>query len=393
MRGFAATPALFFAAALLPSPRSALLATVLLLACGPNSTAGPGGNVPTRAPLLLGGDISALARLEQAGASYREGGVPSDAISVLRAYGANVFRLRLFLAPNGQDVQVNDLAYTTALAKRVRASGARLLLDFHYSDTWADPGNQQTPAAWSGLGIDSLEARVESYTRQVLNTLRTEGVVPHIVQIGNEIDGGLLWPVGRIGGPGDSDSSSFADFGRLIRAGVRGVRSATTTADSVRVMIHYSGGANVAGTRWFFDLVQSQNIAYDLIGLSYYPFWHGRAQQLRENLAATASRYRKDIIIVETGYPWRADWVPTGTIANPWEWPRTAAGQRAFLRDVVAAVDGIPDGRGKGVLWWYPEAISVPGLSVWGGGSLALFNPSGEMLPAADVIRTTNIGR
>lgn len=386
-----------------PAARRAAARTALSVACllalglacrgeGP-ADGGPIGPAPLLPALLLGGDISALTRIEQGGATFRDGATVTSAIAAMRAHGTNLFRLRIFLAPNGSEVQVNDLAYTIALAKRVKASGAQLLLDFHYSDTWADPGNQVTPAAWAALGIDSLEGRVEAYTKSVLDTLRAEGALPRIVQVGNEIDAGLLWPVGRIGGAGDSDSSSYANFGRLLRAGVRGVRTATTAADSVRVMIHYSGGANRSGTQWFFDLVQAQGVPYELIGFSYYPWWHGNTQQLRDNLNATAQRYAKDIVIVETSYPWRDDWTPSGAVPDPWAWPRTADGQRSFVRDVIAAIDGIPDARGKGVVWWYPEAILVPGLFVWGGGSLALFDASGAILPAADLFRTTNAGR
>lgn len=374
----------------------AALAVAVVAACSGDVPSGGGTTPPPPVvlpALLLGGDISALARLEQGGAVYRDGASTTTAIAALRAHGANLFRLRIFLAPNGDEVQVNDLAYTIALAKRVTASGAQLLLDFHYSDTWADPATQTTPAAWAGLGIDSLEARVEAYTKAVLDTLRAEGALPRIVQVGNEIDAGLLWPVGRIGGVADSDSSSYADFGRLLKAGVRGVRAATTAADSVRVMLHYSGGASIGGTAWFFDLVAAQGVAYDLIGLSYYPWWHGGVHALRDNLAATAQRYDKDILVVETAYPWRDDWTPSGALPNPWAWPRTTEGQRTFLRDVIAAVDATPGAHGKGVVWWYPEAIAVPGLFVWGGGALALFHSNGVILPAADLFRTTNLTR
>lgn len=379
------------------SPRLlGVLLLALAAACAGDTPTDDGGDPPpppVLPPLLLGGDISALTRIEQGGATFRDGATVTSAIAAMRAHGANLFRLRIFLAPNGDEVQVNDLAYTIALAKRVKASGATLLLDFHYSDTWADPAHQVTPAAWAALGIDSLEARVEAYTKSVLDTLRIEGALPRIVQVGNEIDAGLLWPVGRIGGVADSDSSSYANFGRLLKAGVRGVRTATTAADSVQVMIHYSGGANIAGTGWFYDLVAAQGVVYDLIGLSYYPWWHGNVQQLRDNLTMVALRYGKDILVVETAYPWRADWTPSGALPNPWAWPRTADGQRTFLRDVIAAVDGTPNARGKGVVWWYPEAITVPGLFVWGDGSLALFDATGAILPAADLFRTTNAGR
>lgn len=374
---------------------AALAALLATAACGDGApeTGGPVTPPPPLPPLTFGGDISALARIEQGGATFRYGNVAVDGIIAMRAGGMDLFRLRIFVAPNGTEVQVNDLAYTIALAKRVQSSGATLMLDFHYSDTWADPAHQETPAAWAGLGIDSLEARVEAYTAHVIDTLRDEGAWPRIVQIGNEIDAGLLWPVGRIGGTGDSDSSSYANFGRLLKAGVRGVRSVSGIGDSIEVMLHVSSGGDIARTQWVLDHAVSQGVAFDLIGLSYYPWWHGTTTQLRANLAATATRYARDVMIVETSYPWRDDWVPSGALPNPWSWPRTADGQRTFVRDLIAAVDATPNGRGRGIVWWYPEAVQVGGLFVWGGGSLALFDASGNVLPAMDLFRTTNLGR
>lgn len=332
---------------------------------------------------LTGGDVSALTRIEQGGAAFSTGtGGPVSAIAALRSRGANIFRLRLFLAPNGEEVQVNDLAYTLALAKRVKASGAALMLDLHYSDTWADPQHQVIPAAWRSLDFPALERQVEEYTAEVLTAFRTAQVMPAIVEVGNEIDNGLLWPHGRIAGPTTTDTTAAARFGRLLKAGVRGVRRVTTPADSVRVMLHFSQSATPALVQAFFDLVEAQGVSYDLVGLSYYPWWHGTLAGLQQSLAMAAQRYGKDILVTETAYPWRAGWTPEGTHPEAMTWPLTADGQRAFLRDVINAVASTPGGHGLGVLWWYPEAVQVPGLFVWGGGALALFDEGGRTLPA-----------
>ena len=357
---------------------------VLLSACGLFGPVSPSPDPATNS-LLLGGDISALTRIEQGGGRFLDGDRASNAIAALRAHGSNTFRLRLFVAPNGSEVQVNDLAYTIALARRVKASGATLMLDIHYSDTWADPGQQVTPAAWQALDIAALEARVESYTTDVVSQLKTSGVLPAIVQVGNEIDGGLLWPLGRMGWTGYEAPENYERFGRLLKAGVRGVRAATVPADSVRVMIHYSQGASTGRTQWFFDIVAAQGVPYDLIGLSYYPWWHGGIDSLRANLSATALRYGKDIVVVETAYPWRSGWTAPGPSPDAMTWPLTAAGQAVFLRDVVTAVIATPNGHGAGVIWWYPEAVRVPGLASWGDGALALFDDTGRILPAAKV--------
>lgn len=359
-------------------------AVLALGACAADGATAPATD-PWSASLLLGGDISALTRIEQGGGTFRDGDRTTSAIAALRAHGSNMFRLRLFVAPNGDEVQVNDLAYTIALAQRVKLSGAALMLDIHYSDTWADPAHQVTPAAWAALDFAALELRVEAYTADVLTQLKAAGVTPQIVQIGNEIDGGLLWPLGKVGGAGYDAPENHERFGRLLKAGVRGVRSATVGADSVRVMLHYSGGTSVSGTQWFFDAVAAQGVPYDLIGFSYYPWWHGGVEALRTNLRETALRYDKDIIVVETAYPWRAGWALQGGDASAMTWPVSKAGQAAFMRSVIAAVDATPNGHGAGVLWWYPESINVPGMFVWGNGALALFDYTGRVLPAAKV--------
>jgi arabinogalactan endo-1,4-beta-galactosidase len=330
-----------------------------------------------------GADISALERIEQAGGVFRDSGKSGDAIAILRAHGSNTFRLRVFANPNDSDVQVNDLPYTLRMAARIKASGAKLLLDFHYSDTWADPGHQTTPAAWAALSFDSLERQVETYTADVITQLKGAGALPDIVQVGNEIDGGILWPLGQVGGSADT-LQQWIQFTGLLKAGIRGVRDALAPGDTVRIMLHYSQGGSTSGTQWFMDHMRSYGVSYDLLGLSYYPWWHGTLAQLQDNLRATALRYGVDMVVVETSYPWRAGgWEGIATNTAPMTWAVTRDGQSQFLHDVVAAVAATPAGHGAGVLWWYPEAIPVPGVFVWGGGSLALFDSSGNVLPAA----------
>ncbi len=350
-------------------------------ACSRASTeaAGSAGSLP------MGADISALARIEQAGGVFRSNGQPSGAIGILRHSGASLFRLRLFVNPNDSDVVVNDLAYTTALAQRVKASGARLLLDIHYSDTWADPGHQATPAAWAGLPIDSLASRVRSYTANVVATLKAAGAGPDIVQIGNEIDAGILWPSGQLTGTGDT-TGEWTRFSRLLESGIQGVHDALGPSDTVRIMLHYSQGGNAAATQWFFDHITALGVPFDMIGLSYYPWWHGTLAQLRANLAATGSRYGKDVMIVETAYPWRSGgWEGMVADMSLMSWAISPQGQEQFLSDLAKAVAGEP--HGAGVLWWYPESIQVPGLFAWGGGSLALFDAGGNVLPATSIFQ------
>ncbi len=367
-----------------PGRRAAVivLGLALLSACGSTAPSESPSSVP-----LAGADISALERIEQAGGVFRNAGVAGDAITILRAHGSNLFRLRLFVNPSGQEVQVNDLAYTIRMATRVKAAGARLLLDIHYSDTWADPGHQVIPAGWDTVDVAALEQQVELYTTDAVTQLRLAGALPDIVQIGNEIDGGMLWPLGKLSSASDS-SVQWDHLARLLKAGVRGVRAALSPGDSVRIMLHFSGGGDAGGTAWFFDHLGAYGVPYDLIGLSYYPWWHGGIVSLRANLQATALRYGRDVMVVEASYPWRAGgWEAIATNRTWMSWPVSSRGQASFLHDVRDAVAAVPGGRGAGVVWWYPEAVSVPGVYIWGGGSLALFDDAGNVLPAASELR------
>ncbi len=201
--------------------------------------------------------------------------------------------------------------------------------------------------------------------------------------MGNEIDGGMLWPLGQLFGAGSDTLVQWTQFTRLLKAGVRGVRDALGPADTVRVMLHYSKGGSTGGTQWFFDHMNAYGVPYDLIGLSYYPWWQGALSALQANLTAAAMHYGRGIVVVETSYPWRAGgWEAMATNLAPMTWAVTPVGQAQFLTDLIGAVAAAPNGLGTGVIWWYPEAIVVPGLFVWGGGSLALFDPSGNALPA-----------
>jgi len=361
------------------------LALLAAASCGhsPTSTAqAPAG-------LLLGADISSLARIEQAGGVFRDSGKAKDAVLILRSHGAGIFRLRLFVNPPDTDVVVNDLPYTIALARRVRAAGAKLLLDIHYSDTWADPGHQATPAAWSGLGFAALEQRVETYTDSVVTQLKLAGALPDIVQVGNEIDSGILWPLGQLYVAGADTLTEWNQFTGLLKAGIRGVKDALAPGDTVRIMLHFGQGGATAGTQWFLDHMAAYGVPCDLIGLSWYPLYHGSLAALEANLQATAARYGKDILVVETSYPWRAGgWEGDSTAQSDMAWPISPAGQARFARDLVDGVAATPGGHGLGVLWWYPEAVPVSGLFIYAGGSLALFDSTGDVLPAATELGT-----
>jgi arabinogalactan endo-1,4-beta-galactosidase len=345
-------------------------------------------SVRAEEPFLVGADVSALATFEAHGAVYRRGGKQSDALRILRAEGVNCFRLRLFVAPDHQDGVTNDLEYTLALAKRVKATGAALLLDIHYSDTWADPAKQIKPAAWKGLSFEELKAQVRAYTGAVLKRFATEGVCPDYVQLGNEITNGLLWPDGQVEFARAEDHAAWERLGGLLRAAHEGMSDAFPTGARPVTILHIESPQQRERALWFCREAVAAGVPFDWIGMSYYPEWHGTIPQLAQTLTELAREFRKPIVVAETAYPWTTDEHWNGL--SQMTWPLTPDGQRRFLRDVLAVVRALPNGLGRGVIYWHPESVQVADMPVWLGGSCALFDRKGKVLPAAAFARDTN---
>ncbi len=335
-------------------------------------------------PTLRAADLSFLDEMEAAGAVYRDAdGVPGDAMQILQRHGINAVRLRLWhTPPSGHD----GLPEVLREAARVHALGLRLVLDLHYSDTWADPGQQTPPAAWRSLPDDALRDSVARYTARVLTALAAQGTRPDIVQIGNEITSGMLWDSGRVGGAFDTPTQWHRLAG-LLTSAIAAVRQ--TVGDSTAVMIHIDRGGDAAGATWFFDHLRAENVPFDLIGLSYYPWWHGSLADLSRTLDTLAGRYGLPIFVAETAYPWTLSWFDntTNIIGSTGQlqpgYPATPAGQAAFIAQVAAAVERTPGG--VGVCYWAPDDVAAPGLgSPW--ENLALFSEHGTVLPAASAL-------
>ncbi len=242
---------------------------------------------------LIGADISWAPSQEDRGTTFSDQGVEKDVLKILADHRFNWIRLRLFVDPTAENGYSRQgycgLEQTLAMAKRVEAAGMKLLLDFHYSDTWADPGKQFTPASWKGLSDDELADKIYEYTNGVIKRFAAEGVTPEMVQIGNEIHNGFLWPQGRIKDSPDT-------FGALLRGASEAVREADP---NIKIMVHPALGGDNGRSVWFFDLVLSHNVVFDVIGQSYYPEHHGTLEQLKSNLTDLAKRYRKPIVVVE----------------------------------------------------------------------------------------------
>ena len=242
---------------------------------------------------ILGADISFLPQAEARGMKYSDNGVEGDPIAMMKAHGFNYIRLRIFVDPQnpkGYSPKQGfcDLAHTEAMAKRIKAAGMKFLLDFHYSDYWADPQQQNKPAAWAGEDFPALKKSLYDYTVNVMQQLKKQGTTPDMVQVGNEINHGMDWPDGAI--------NNLDSLAQLIYAGVKGVKAVSPTT---YIMLHIALGGQNLEARFFLDNMEKRNVPFDVIGLSYYPKWHGTPTDLANNMNDLAKRYPQQVMVAE----------------------------------------------------------------------------------------------
>jgi arabinogalactan endo-1,4-beta-galactosidase len=338
-----------------PLFRAALAA---LLACAGASCATPNAPAaPAPSRYFAGADLSWVNELEDCGAQYRVGDTLRDPYEALAAAGMNAVRVRVWVNPTRTDYStLHDAARSI---RRAKALGLKVLLDFHYSDDWADPGKQVIPAAWAADidNVDALAARVRNYTTETLTHLGDLGWMPDMVQVGNEINSEILRPAGTSGAP-----INWTRNAALINAGIAGVRAvAGRYAVTPKVMLHIAQPENVAP---WFDAAKAAGVTdFDVIGISYYPFWSEQSiAQLGQTVRAVRERFGKDVIVVETGYGWSPEGAavdPNSEAAQRLEpgYPPSIDGQRRFLIDVANAVI---DNGGVGVFYWEPAVARTP---------------------------------
>ena len=307
-------------------------------------------------PLYVGGDISLLPKYEEAGVVYKdkEGQTVSDVLSFFRQQGQNTMRVRLFVSPDGSDKAVcQDLDYVKALGKRIKDAGLKLMLDFHYSDTWADPAKQWTPAAWQDLNNDQLQDKIYEYTKDCLQQMKAAGAEPDFIQTGNEISYGMLW--GKSGTTANRcyTNSSDANWNRFLSLLKKAGQACREECPQARIIIHSERVPKPDVLTDFFDRMKAGGIDYDIIGLSYYPAFHGSLSTLETALTALERKqYGKDMMIVETGYSYA--WALGGTEYDYTKtYPYSEEGQRQFTADLVAKLKNHPGV--KGLFWWWPE--------------------------------------
>ncbi|MBU0692337.1 arabinogalactan endo-1,4-beta-galactosidase [bacterium] len=339
-----------------------------------------------------GADLSFVPRLEHEGAEFYINGNNENVLTIFQNQGWDVVRLRLWHTPAEP---WHGLDSTVAFAKRAQDAGFEILLDFHYSDSWADPGQQTKPAAWEGISFLALVDSVYDYTNAVILRFRDEDALPKWVQIGNEINPGMLWPDGRVNGSYNTPEQ-WNKLCTLLDAGANACSDSLPPDEQPEIMIHVALGGNNSASVYFFDWLAMWGLDYNIIAQSYYPWWHGTLEALEFNLNDLAARFFKEVWVVETAYPFTLGWNDdTNNIVGLPEhllpgYPDTPQGQADFLAEVCRIVQNIPNGRGGGICYWEPAWVPTAGFgSPW--ENLALFDFSSEALPgltqfAADVV-------
>ena len=321
---------------------------VVCFACNKGSSPPAPPKPPVDTSIIArGADISWLSQMEAEGKKFYSGaGTEQNCIQLLKAIGMNAVRIRVWVDPAGG---WNNTADVVSKALRAKNLGMKIMIDFHYSDTWADPGHQVKPTAWAAEDFNSLKQSLADHTSSVLNALKTNGITPAWVQIGNETNDGMLWPDGQA-------SVNMSNFAQLVNAGYNAVKAVDP---SIKVIVHISNGYDNNLFRWIFDGLKNNGAQWDIIGMSLYPSastWSSYNDQCLTNMNDMVSRYNKDVMIVETGMSWDQ-----------------AAVCKSFLTDLIKKVKSISNSRGLGVFYWEPEAYNS-----WQGYTLGAFDNSGK---------------
>lgn len=326
---------------------------LLLLSCKKDSKGESTPVIADSSIIAKGADVSWVTQMESQGIKfYNKSGTQEDLFQILKDEGMNSIRLRVWVNPSDGWCNTSDLV---AKALRAKAAGMKILIDFHYSDSWADPGKQTKPAAWENETISQLDSSLNAYTVGVLDTLKSNGISPDWVQVGNETNDGMLWPEGRA-------STNMGNFASLVNAGYDAVKSVFPAA---KVIVHISNGFDNSLFRWMFDGLKNNGAKWDVIGMSLYPTssnWMQLNAQCLTNINDMISRYNKEVMICEIGMS------VSDSIAS-----------NSFISDLIVKARSVPGDKCLGIFYWEPESYNN-----WNGYTLGAFNNSGEPTIALD---------
>ena len=344
----------------------------------------------------VGGDISMLTKYENAGVVYKDkNGNAVQPLPFFKEQGLNAMRVRLFVDPSldNDKAVCQDLEYVKALGKRIKDQGMAFMLDFHYSDTWADPGKQWTPDVWKTLSDAELYEKIYEYSKDCLQQLKDAGATPDFIQTGNEISYGMMWGTKAAVGSNtvnrcytNSPEANWTRFFNLLKKAGQACREECPNA---KIIIHSERTPKPSVLTDFFDRMKNAEIDYDIIGLSYYPEHHGNLATLETALTSLENKnYGKDIMIVETGYSYA--WSIGGEYDYTATYPYTEEGQRQFTADLIAKLNG--HSSVKGLFWWWPEDNGNKGVtSSWWNAALYNHN-TGQPYAAFYELKNFNDG-
>lgn len=347
---------------------------------------------------IKGADVSIMPELERNGTKFYDNGIEQDGLTILKNHGVNWIRVRIWnnpyvVGPEGVGGGNTDEAKAIEMAKRAKALGMKVLVDFHYSDFWVDPGQQKKPDAWKNDSSDKLVDDVYAYTAKVMQDFNAQGVTPDMVQVGNELNNGMLWPEAQLT---EDNPNGYKFLAKLLNAGLQAVHD-NDKDNKVKTMIHLAG-VDVNLYHTFFDnlIVKNKVNDFDIIGMSFYPFWHGTMDDLKNTMNDVSAKYNKDVIAVETAFGYTledADFEKNNFGTNEEKvsgYKATVQGQATGLRDVMATVASVNDNRGLGIFYWAPDWVinEKVGWKSNGGGNgwdnLTLFDTKGNALESMD---------
>jgi arabinogalactan endo-1,4-beta-galactosidase len=313
-----------------------------------------------QAQKYVGGDISMLPQYEKAGVAYKDaaGNTVTDVLAFFKQEGQNAMRVRLFVDPSKDNDKAvcQDLDYVKELGKRIKAAGMKFMLDFHYSDTWADPAKQWTPDAWKDLSNEQLYTKIYEYTKDCLQQLKAAGATPDMIQTGNEISYGMLWGTEAAAKNNQNNrcytSSPEANWTRFITLLKKAGEACREECPQAQIILHSERTPKANVLTDFYDRMKAAAVDYDIIGLSYYPDYHGSLETLETALNTLENKqYGKEIMIVETGYSYA--WSIGNDFNYTATYPYTEEGQRQFTADLIAMLNKHQEV--KGLFWWWPE--------------------------------------